>query len=188
MTMSSFDEVAARMFIALSTGNTISQEYLNRIYGIENPQPRSSGMNYSTALFALNKDLRAVLAVYDTPANQPNGKKQMFKTLNQDIQVGDIIVVPTETRHGMTCVKVTDVDVEVDLDDPTPVAWVIDRVNVTDWQVLVKQENEALKIVRDAAFAERKKKIRDSIVANASELTSLPIYKNGDTAKPINQE
>jgi hypothetical protein len=131
-------------------------------------------MNYSTAVFVINSKIMAILATYED-----GQKKTMFKTLDQSIAPGDLVVVPTDTRHKMTVVKVTDVRVNIDLDDPTPVAWVVNKVDKEGFDALLKQEVHAIEVIKSAEFKKRRDEMRDAITANAEELKALPIYANG---------
>lgn len=67
-------------------------------------------MNYTTAVFLINKNVRAVMCNYEPDAEH---KTTMFKTLDTAIRVGDFVIVPTKTRHGMTVSKIVEVDVDV---------------------------------------------------------------------------
>lgn len=51
---------------------------------------------------------------------EADSKKYLFKTLIQDLAVGDYVVVETGTRHGMTVCKVLEIDLDVDFDDGVP--------------------------------------------------------------------
>jgi predicted Mrr-cat superfamily restriction endonuclease len=139
-------------------------------------------MNYSTAVFLINKTMRAVLADYENQENGhgPNYKKVMFKTLDASIKVGDLCVVPTDTRHKMTVVKVTDVDVNVDFDDATQVKWIIQRVDHSSYDQVLKDEAVAVETIKRAEFRKRRQTLLDDIVADdRAEIVALPLYVNG---------
>ncbi len=73
-------------------------------------------MNYSTAIFLINPKVRAIAAVYEPDTDNRKAPRTIFKTFDSTIEVGDYILVPTDTRHKMTVNKVVEVDVEPDLE------------------------------------------------------------------------
>lgn len=131
-------------------------------------------MNLSTAVFLINKDLRAVMALYE-----PGGKPTMFKTLDKSIKAGDVVAVPSSTRHNLTTAKVTEVDVSVDFDDQTKVDWVITRIDMEAYERTKKMEDQAIEVLKAADFRKRREALANDLTASAAEIKALPIYKNG---------
>lgn len=138
-------------------------------------------MNYTTAVFLINKDLRALTAVY-----VDGEKREMFKTLDAGIKVGDLCVVPSDTRHKVTTVKVMEVDVGVDFDAPEKVRWIISRIDMDVFAQMTAQEDQAIDALKAAEFKKRRATLFNDLVAaaDADAIKSLPIYKNGDAPKP----
>ena len=95
-------------------------------------------MNYSTAIFIINDDCRAVVGQYED-----NGKCHLFKTFDKEIDIEDYVVVESGTRHGMTVVKIVDIDVDVDLTSDVEVKWVIMRIDPIDHSLLIEKEQDA---------------------------------------------
>lgn len=93
-------------------------------------------MNYSTAVMLINPNIRAIKAIYEPDSVDLAGKvvragqRYIFKTLDPSIIKGDLIVVPTTTRHGFTVVKVEEVDVEIDFEASIELKWIVDKVSV----------------------------------------------------------
>lgn len=145
-------------------------------------------MNYTTAVFLINPALRAVKVSY-LPKPDRNDefadftesafdKKhvKVFKTLDPNIKVDDFVVVPTETRHGMTVGKVTEVDLPVDYDSPVEMKWVVDRVNRKKYEQIVIDESQYIKEMRSAEEEAKKKELRDKMLAfNGDKIKALPI-------------
>lgn len=133
-------------------------------------------MNYTTAVFLINKDLRALTAIYEE-----GGKKEMFKTLDATIKVGDLCVVPSDTRHKITTVKIVDADVSVDFDAPEKVRWIIAKVDMTAFDAVLQQEDQAVEAIKAAEFRKRRSNLFNDLVAasDADAIKALPIYKNG---------
>lgn len=117
-------------------------------------------MNYSTAVFLINKNARAVIGVYET---DNNAKRTTFKTLDQHIAIGDFAIVPTETRHKMTIIKIVDVDVDVDFDSPHPMEWIIGIVDRTAFEATLAQENTAIAVIKSAELRKKRDELRDAM-------------------------
>ena len=83
-------------------------------------------MNHSTAIFLINNDVRAIAVTYEKIDLAKDTTKMMkyqaaylsggrlpdgavvFKTMDTAIKVDDFVIVPTDTRHGMTVCKVVE--------------------------------------------------------------------------------
>ena len=64
-------------------------------------------MNYSTVVFLVNKNVRAIKCAYEVnDKGEPCGNLTIFKSFDHSIKVGDDVVVPTETRVKRTVVRV----------------------------------------------------------------------------------
>lgn len=136
-------------------------------------------MNYSTAIFLINKDVRAIAATYE---GMPNEKPVIFKTLDPSIKVDDFIVVPTDTRHKMTVLKVVAVNVDIDFDSDKPMHWVIDKVDRHDFEKTAELEEEAIKRIRVAEFNKRRLDLRSAMFASSEDLKAIPLASlNGET-------
>jgi hypothetical protein len=124
-------------------------------------------VNYSTAVFLFKQNVRAVLAIYESDADKLSPPRTMFKTFDKTLSIGEFVIVPTSTRHGMTVVKIVDVDVEVDFDSSAVVNWIIGRVDRTDYDKTVAMEAHAIKQIRDAEAKKKRDALRDSLLANS---------------------
>ena len=135
-------------------------------------------MNYTTAVFLINKHVRAITATYEA---EPKAKATMFKTLDATIKPGDFIVVPTDTRHGMTVCKVYETDVDIDFDSQAPVLWVVTKVDRADFDHRVEMETQAVAAIRSAETNRKRDELRASLFADHAEsLKSRPLASNGD--------
>ena len=139
-------------------------------------------MNYTTAVFLINKHVRAVLATYES---EDNAKRTLFKTLDDTVAVGDFVVVPTDTRHKMTVCKVVETDVDVDFDSTAPVAWVIGKVDRTAHEQVLAQEGTAIQAIKSAELRQKRDNLRKAMFADHLDtLKALPIAAmNGDAPK-----
>lgn len=130
-------------------------------------------MNYSTAIFLINDKARAVLGQYEAGEHAP---KTMFKTLDQSLKVGELALVATDTRHNMTVVKITDVDVDFDIETGMQINWVIGKVDTSAYDALVAQEQAAIKVIQSAEKNRKRQKLREAVLADAEgQLSGMPI-------------
>ena len=150
------------------------------------PQPkRTTGMNYSTAIFLVNDKVRAVRGIYeawDDKSGKPMPASTVFKTFDQDLKVGDLVLVPSGTRHRMTVNKIVEVDVEPDLESSIEMSWVIGVVDFPAYQAVLAEEAKMIKLMRDAEKADQRKKLREKVLAHMdeSQLAALAIAKRED--------
>jgi hypothetical protein len=130
-------------------------------------------MNYSTAVFLINNECRAIVCTYEAGDKAP---RTTFKTLDPNIAVGDFVVVSTDTRHGMTVCKVVDVDVDVDFDSPVHMGWIIERVDNARYEQTLKQETKAIQVVKSAELRKKRDELRDAMFKDHLEtLKSLEL-------------
>lgn len=139
-------------------------------------------MNYTTAVFLINKHARAILATYE---EQDAAKRTLFKTLDDTIKVDDFIIVPTDTRHRMTVCKVVEVDADVDFESQAKVDWVIGVVDRAEYDKVLAQEGAAIQAIKAAELRKKREDLRDSMLKNHMDsIKALPIYSNGETQAP----
>lgn len=140
-------------------------------------------MHNSTIVLLINDDARAVRGVYED-----NGSETTFKTLDQTIDVDDLVVVESGTRHGMTVVKITEVDVDINFDTTTDVKWVVQKVDTPHFDELRKQERAAINAVQAAERRRKREQLRESLFADhAEKIKALELAKTED-AGPIEQD
>lgn len=145
-------------------------------------------MNQSTAVFLVNDNVRGIYATYEldgfkdgrhTPG--ATADKILFKTFDQSIEKGNLIIVPTKTRHGFTICKVIEVDVEVDVETPVHIDWVAGVFDPEQHNRILKQESTMLDAIKSAEKNRKRKELRESLLADAeTKLLALPIAKVKD--------
>lgn len=125
-------------------------------------------MNYTTAIFLVNRDVRAVLVTYeaDEVGKPPTAPRELFKTFDQSIAVDDLVVVPTATRHLMTVVKVVEVDVEVDFDSNKEAKWIICKTDSDGYNHVLKLEASAVQAIKSAEVRKRREELADKLLAD----------------------
>ena len=137
-------------------------------------------MNYTTAVFLINKHVRAISCTYEC---EDSAKRTTFKTLDDAIRVDDFVVVPTDTRHKMTVCKVVETDVDVDFDSGVQGPWIIGKVDRTTFERTLGEEAQAVTAIKSAELRKKRDDLAKSLLAGHSEaLKALPIAAmNGDT-------
>lgn len=139
-------------------------------------------MNYSTAVFLINKSARAVKVSYEPDPARPDeaipGKTYIFKTLDPTIAVRDFVIIPTDTRWQMTIGRVEEVDVEVDFDAPIQLKWIIGRVDLASHNTVLAQEAQAITSIRSAEIRRKRDELARDLFADNDALRALPIATN----------
>jgi hypothetical protein len=143
-------------------------------------------MNHSTIVFLINDSVRAVQGVYE---DIHGAKPEVFKTLDPSVSVDDLIVVQSTTRHEMTVVKVTEVDVEIDLDTEAKIKWVVQRIDQGGFSKIIEQENEAISAVHSAERKRKKDELRKAVFADQTDrINALQLANHkeddGDVMEP----
>ena len=124
-------------------------------------------MNYTTAIFLINPNVRAVLASYEA---DPGAKREIFKTFDATISVGDLAVVPTNTRHKMTVVKIVETDVDFETDQA--VEWVVSKVDRATYDQILADEAKALGIVKAAEIRNKREELAKKLLATNTATVS----------------
>lgn len=143
-------------------------------------------MNYSTAVFLINKHARAIACTYEAA---DNSARTTFKTLDPEVKVGDFVVVPTDTRHKMTVCKVVEADVDVDFDSTVQMAWIISRVDRAPHEQILAQEAQAVATIKSGELRKKREDLAKSLLADkVADLKALPITAMNGDHKPADPE
>ena len=133
-------------------------------------------MNYSTAVMLINENIRAVKVIYESEEKNPSQTHYLFKTLDTQIEVGDLVTIPTDTRHGLGVVKVTEVNVDVDFESGTQIKWIVDRVSTENNERILVEEKEWIDALIISEKRRKKAELRESLVDTyGDDLEKLPI-------------
>ena len=155
-------------------------------------------MNYSTAIFLIDPSVRAIAVTYEKIDMDQDTTKQMkyqsaylsggnlpkgatiFKTLDQDIEVGHFVIVPTDTRHGMTVCKVVAVDVSSECH------WIVGTVHTFDFESIRQQEEAAIMQIKKKEVAKRREELSNTLRSNIGD--DIPRISLAPVTQPINEE
>lgn len=135
------------------------------------PQPQETEMhtNFSTAIFLYNDKVRAVLCSYDPGATPALTQKTMFKTLDTSIKEGDLVIVPTDTRHRFTIVRVENVDVEPDLETGQEVKWIAGVFDRAPHERNLELEAQATSAIKEAHRAQKRRELAKGLMGAAHD-------------------
>lgn len=123
-------------------------------------------MHDSRKVFLLDTEPRCVLCSYESHEGAPRTE---FKTWDTDIKVGDYVVVPTDTRHHMTVVRVEEIDVEPNLESNERMHWIVDVVDKSAFDRTANQEREFLNAARAAEKQKKKEALKEAFLANVPD-------------------
>lgn len=131
-------------------------------------------MNYSTAIFLINSDVRAVSVSYEQD-HEGKGVKPfvIYKTFDPDVAVGDFVAIPTGTRHNMTVGRVEEIDVEVDVDYSGDMKWLVDRIDTSQRDAIEAKEADAIATIKSAEKKARQDELRAKLIADNPTLNVL---------------
>lgn len=120
-------------------------------------------MHNSRKVFLLDEDKAPVCikAIYD---EGERGKE--FKTFDRSIQVGDRIVVGTDTRLLQTVCEVTEIDIEPDLDSNSVIEWVIHKIDLTQYENTLAVEEKLVVRIRKGEKMAKRKALREAMLGD----------------------
>lgn len=132
-------------------------------------------MNLSVAIFLVNKSVRPVRVAYDPDIPKNNNPNTLFKTLDETLKVDDFVVVPTNTRHGMTVCKVTDIGFRVNFDSHDNYGWIIGKVDTPAYEDILKQEATVVDRIGQAEENRKRAELAVALGLQDIDLTDLDV-------------
>ncbi len=126
-------------------------------------------MNYSTAILIMNPDARCIKVTYEVDTDHAKAPREMFKTFDKNIKVGNYVIVPTNTRHNLTICKVVEVDVDDWMDTSKEIGWVVGTVDMADAEKLKNWESTAIEGLKEAEKRKRRRELHASMTAAMDE-------------------
>lgn len=131
-------------------------------------------MNLTTAIFLVNRDVRAVQIQYHMSGDAPSNRPYTFKTLDPTIKEGDLVIVPQSAGYKYLIAKVTAVDVDIDYDSTIQYKWIAGKFDPTAYEDILKKEEQVIEVVRKAEFGRKRKELaaalRESVKDNLISL------------------
>lgn len=129
-------------------------------------QKEVTGMNYSTAVFLINPDVRAIRCAYEEDQPGKKASTVIYKSFDKSIKPDDFVIVPTTTRHKMTVVKVTEVDIDFDVESREEMGWIIGTVDRADHDHVLAIEAEAVATIKRAELRNKRESLAEKLLAD----------------------
>lgn len=136
-----------------------------------------STANLSTAILLMNPAVHVIEAVYEPDGKGPDNSKaenykaprELFKTFDDTIKVGDVLVVPSNTRHCVTTVKVTALEPEWSPDTTKEIKWIISTVDLAKFEELKALDDKMFRTIRNAEKTSRRNELAKKLTEHLSE-------------------
>ena len=128
-------------------------------------------MNFSLAIFLLSDAVRMLKVSYELdPVTEKPKKLYGYKTFDASIKKGDYVIVPTDTRHGMTVCRVEEEDVPVDdFEDRIDYKWILGTVDTVEFESIDAQEKLAIEKIKTAAKRQKREELKESLLNNLTD-------------------
>lgn len=135
--------------------------------------------NYTTAIFLVNDNVRCVRVNYDGSTS----KDHTFKTFDHSLKVDDLVLVPTDTRHGFTVCKIVEINVDIDYDSSTQFKWVVGKVDLDSYEKVLEQEKIVVEAVKEAMVQKKRSDLLEAMnLSNNSKLKALALVNAGPSS------
>ncbi len=153
-------------------------------------------MNLSTAVLLMNERCRVIEGIYEPDGKGPDGSKsegykaprELFKTFDEAINVGDILIVPSNTRHCITTVKCTGVDVDWDADTTKEIKWIVGTVDTAAFEELKVLDAKMFEVIREAEKTDKRNKLREKLTAHMDEGQKVTLANLHNTAASLTHD
>ncbi len=141
-------------------------------------------MHPSRNIFLLRNDVRVIGASYEPDKSNIRDIADVtntFKSLDTEIVVGDFIVVPTDTRHGMTVMRVEEVDMEPLIESDSKIEWAIGIVDKNGFEEMERIEREIQSKIASAKRRKKQEELKAELLADMEEADLKVLDFAGDT-------
>lgn len=127
-------------------------------------------MHNSAIALVLDEGLRVIEGIYEDPKNLAPGTRHgapgLFKCADPNVEVGDLVVVESSTRWGMTVFKVTKTDVAVDLENTGELRWAVARIDTAAHKEMLAKEAVAVEAIQKANRKKQREELRKTVMEN----------------------
>lgn len=127
-------------------------------------------MNYSAAIALVSDKVFAVSCVYVL-----GGQEYVFKTVLDDIEVDDLLVVPSTKGVGFSVVQVKNLAVDFEFSSSSiNYVWALSKLDLVGHEILLTNEKAAVDLLREADRKKRRKDVRETMVTlTSTELDAI---------------
>lgn len=119
-------------------------------------------MNLSASVMLVNSSIRPVRVEYDPDIARNNNPCKFFKTLDTAIAVNDLVIVPTNTRHGFTIAKVCEIDFPVDFNSSDQWGWIGGKFDKTTYDEVLETEKAIVARIGKAQENKMRNELREA--------------------------
>lgn len=146
-------------------------------------------MHDSNRIFLASDTVRAVKGIFETDTNnQPTAKREYFKTFNTTLKVGDLVNVETSTRHGVSVIKIVEIDVDIDIESNEPTRWILGRVETAEYEKFKTMEGDMVSEMKKAELKAKRDDMREKVMGrHADILANSAIAQIGHDAVPVDE-
>lgn len=124
-------------------------------------------MHKSYSVFLINDDVRAIAVSYEPGEHAPT---TLFKSFDKDLEVGDYVVIETNSRHNMTVAKVAEVDVEIDFNTANDhIGWIVGAIDNTAHLNILEQEEAAHTAIQKAETRKKRDELKEAMFKDHEE-------------------
>lgn len=144
-------------------------------------------MNLSASVMLVEDSIRPARVEYDPTNDRNNNPSKLFKCLDASIKSGDLVIVTTNTRHGMTVAKVTSIgyeDVPVDFDSTEQWGWIVGPVPSAQHEAILSTEKAIIGRVSAANANKLKSELKAAMGLGTVSFADLDLTKAGALPAP----
>jgi hypothetical protein len=123
-------------------------------------------MNPTASVMLVEDSIRPCMVEYDPENYKNNSGTTFFKCLDPNIKVDDLVIVTTNTRHGMTVAKVKKIgvaDVPVNFEGADMWGWVVGPVPHEQHKRILDTERQIVGRVQEAHTNKLKTELKDAM-------------------------
>lgn len=94
----------------------------------------------------------------------------VFKSLRDDFDTDDFVIVETDTRHNMTVVQVKEIGAEIDLESEKPLRWIVSGpLDLTEYRSVLSQERHIQGRIKKSQARKRAEELRAAVLGDMTE-------------------
>jgi len=137
-------------------------------------------MNLSASVMLVEDSIRPARVEYDPTNDRNNNPSKFFKCLDPTVKSGDLVIVTTSTRHGMTVAKVVAIgyeDVPVDFDSSETWGWIVGPVPSAQHDAILATEKSIIGRVSAANANKMKAELKAAMGLGTVSFADLDLAK-----------
>lgn len=144
-------------------------------------------MNPSAAVMLVEDSIRPCMVEYDPDNYKNNSDNRYFKCLDASIKVDDLVIVTTNTRHGMTVARVKKIgvaDVPVNFEGQDFWGWIVGPVPSDQHKRILDTEKAIVGRVQEATTNKLKTELKAAMGLAAVSFSDLDLTKAAELPAP----